>query len=282
MTKLTKKTSYYRINKISVRILGVKVDFVDLQEALSLVGKWVKSSKKYQITTPNPEQIILAQKDYRFREILNKSALAIADGVGLVAAARLLKFKVKSLKFKVIAARLKRSATIYQRLSGIDLMIELCKLAAKKNWRVFLLGGRNNVAQKTAAAINNLTIKQFNNRLKIEYFEGAKNIKEESEREKKEAVRRINNFKPDILFVAYGAPWQEKWIGDNLPQLKVKVAMGVGGAFDYLAGKVKRAPFWIRKIGLEWFWRLLNQPWRLRRQLALIKFVYLVIRERFN
>lgn len=94
-----------------------------------------------------------------------------------------------------------------------------------------------------------------------------------------EIVAKINKFKPDILLVAYGAPWQEKWLFVNRKSLKVKVGMGVGGAFDYLTGRVKLPPEWINKIGLEWLWRLVREPWRWRRQLNLIRFVFLQIFE---
>jgi len=246
------------INK--VEILGVKVDFIKLENALSLIEKWVNSNKKHQITTPNPEQIILAYNDYRFKEILNHSSLAVADGIGLVWAARLLK---------------NQPARQFPRLSGVDLMVELCQLAAKKNWSVFLLGGRDQAAEQAAEQL-----KKSYPQLKVGYDCGSSNVQKETEQEKKAVVAKINNFQPRLLFVAYGAPQQEKWLKQNLPFLKVKVAMGVGGAFDYLGGKVDRAPRSWQKIGLEWLWRLGHQPWRLGRQLRLIKFVLLVIKEK--
>lgn len=92
----------------------------------------------------------------------------------------------------------------------------------------------------------------------------------------------VNIPKVDILFVAFGSPKQEIWIYENLDKLPVKVAIGVGGAFDFLSGKIKRAPFWIRKAGLEWLFRLINQPWRIKRQLALIKFVILILKEKLT
>ena len=140
MSQLTKNTEYYRTEKI----LGVRVDFVDLEKILLRVEEWVKSNKQYQITTPNPEHIILAQKDYRFRNIINKSALAIADGIGVVWALRLLKHQWKNI----------------HRLSGIDLMTALCKLGRQKKWRVFLLGAKKDVARKAAENIKRIILAQ--------------------------------------------------------------------------------------------------------------------------
>jgi len=156
-------------------------------------------------------------------------------------------------------------------------MQALCKKAGQKKWRVFLLGGKNEVAKIAAGKIKN-----GDGEFKVGWFEGSKNIKNEIVNERNEAMKKINDFKPDLLFVAFGAPMQEKWIFNNLDKLNVKVAMGVGGAFDYLAGKVRRAPRLVQKLSLEWLWRLICQPWRIGRQLRLLKFVYLVIRERLN
>lgn len=287
MLKTNKNFQYYK----TVDILGVRVDFIDLKKVLLEIEEWVKTNKKYQIVTPNPEQIVLAHKDYRFRRILNKANLRIADGAGLVWAARWLTkqshgaslrldMKLCSL-FESRAKKRGRSSSTwrreaqykFQRLAGVDLMLVLCKLAAQKSWPVFLLGGKDDVAKKVA---ENLSINRKS--LIINHYGGTADIKNETLKEKEETIEIINKFKPHLLFVAYGAPEQEKWIYDNLPKLNAKVAMGVGGAFDYLAGKIQRAPFCIRSLGFEWFWRLVKQPWRARRQLALIKFVWLVLK----
>ena len=107
------------------------------------------------------------------------------------------------------------------------------------------------------------------------YDDGEKSIRA-GERESKRIVAKINKYKPDILLVAYGAPWQEKWLWANRSKIKAKVGMGVGGAFDYLTGRVKLPPEWINKIGLEWLWRLVHERWRWRRQLRLLRFVWLL------
>jgi len=140
---------------------------------------------------------------------------------------------------------------IKRRIQGIDLMERICQQAAQNNWPVFLMGGQQEVAQKAAENLRG-----------------------------KYPGLRIDKDRPEILFVALGAPKQEKWISNNLNRLpSVKLAMGVGGSFDYLAGRVRRAPRIIRKIGLEWLWRFTLQPWRAKRiYRALIKFPWLVVK----
>src|SRR3989339_1331130 len=131
----------------------------------------------------------------------------------------------------------------------------------QKGYKVFYLGSRvaSEMAKKYGGA----------------YDDGEKSIRA-GERESKRIVAKINKYKPDILLVAYGAPWQEKWLWANRSKIKAKVGMGVGGAFDYLTGRVKLPPEWINKIGLGWLWRLVHERWRWRRQLRLLRFVWLL------
>ena len=256
------------------QILGIRVHSLKLQKAVSLVENWVKTNKQYQIVTPNPEQVVLAQKNKRFRQVLNQADLAIPDGIGLIWANKILSSVRMGSKQKEESKGQTQDLIKLRRLSGVDLMIALCQLAAKKGWRVFLLGGGPGMA---AQAIDSINITRT--KLKIASFEGAKNINQETKKEKEKARKLINKFKPDLLFVAYGAPYQELWIAENLPYLKTKVAMGVGGTFDYLAGKVARAPKIVRQTGFEWLYRLIQQPWRWKRQLRLIEFCWLVLKE---
>ncbi len=258
---MAKNLDNYRTKINKIDILGIGVDFISLEKALYLVEKWVKTNKQYQITTPNPEHIILSLNNYRFKNVLNSSSLAIADGIGLLwAAEHILKNK-------------KDQQSGLVKVSGVDLMQALCRLAAENKWRVFLLGGREEAAGKAAANLK----KEFSG-LETAFFAGSSNIVKETEEERKQALEQINKFKPQLLFVAYGAPYQELWIADNLSLLKgVKVAMGVGGSFDYFSGNVKRAPILLQKLGMEWLWRLLLQPWRFQRQLSLLRFVFLVL-----
>jgi len=289
--------------RTQLNILGVRVDFLTMEEALYWVEEQVKYNKVGQITTPNPEQVVLAQEDKEFKEVLNKADLNICDGIGLLWAAKAAqspKPKTQNQKPKLKDVKTEKAI---KRLSGADLMLEMCELAVRKGLRVMLVGGKEGVAKETAKILEKKLcdcedpaqpeIKQFLNKnkkrdcfagacngskhcFKVIGIEGSKNIENETKKEKEEIIKKINKFKPNLLFVAYGAPWQEKWIAENLSKLKVNAAMGIGGAFDYISGKVSRAPRFVRKIGLEWLWRLAREPWRVKRQLNLLKFIWLV------
>ncbi|MFQ5811569.1 MAG: WecB/TagA/CpsF family glycosyltransferase [Anaerolineae bacterium] len=234
-------------------ILGVRTDNVNYGEALSLVEGFVVSGTSHQVVTVNPEFIVAAQSDDDFRSVLNASSLALPDGVGLLWAARFL------------------GRPLQERVTGTDTVQRVAALAAQKGYSLFLLGAAPGVAVATAARLC-----QTYPGLRIAgTHAGSPSLEEEDE-----IVRLIQKAKPDILFVAYGAPQQDKWITRNLERLGVPVAMGVGGAFDFISGQAKRAPRWLQRLGLEWLHRLACEPWRWRRMLALPRFVWLVIRER--
>ncbi len=226
-----------------MKILGVKIDNLDIGEVLERVEDFLKDDKQHYLVTPNPEFLVEAQKDKEFKEILNQADLAVPDGIGLIFASWFLGQPLK------------------ERVQGVDLMEQVCQKAARNNWSVFLLGGERGISQKAA---DNLKEKYPN--LKI-----------------RAGFERVFG-QPDILFVALGAPKQEKWIRDNLAELSsIRLAVGVGGSFDYISGRVKRAPRIIQNIGLEWFWRLGCQPWRVRRiYKAVIKFPWLVVKSRYH
>lgn len=227
---------------MKVNILGVKIDDVSLNQAVELVSGWIKEGGKHYIATPNPEFIVAAYSDSDFKEILNKADLAIPDGVGLR-----------------ITGSIKNTTT------GVDLMEALCHESAKKGWNVGLIGGRG-VAKLAAKRLR-------------EKYHGLKIVIAEDGPDSLRVRSRAEDLSShiDLLFVALGMGKQEEWIVKNLPKLPTKVAMGVGGAFDYISGNVKRAPIWMRKLGLEWLFRLIVQPWRIKRQVNLLKFIFLLI-----
>ncbi len=236
-------------------ILGVRTDNINYDQALSLIEDLVVSDSSHQVVTVNPEFIVAAQSDDDFRNILNNSSLSLPDGVGLLWAARFL------------------GRPLQERVTGTDTVQRVAALAAQKGYSLFLLGAAPGVAVATAARLC-----QTHPGLRIAgTHTGSPALEEEDE-----IVRLIQRAKSDILFVAYGAPQQDKWIARNLERLGVPVAMGVGGAFDFISGRVKRAPRWLQRVGLEWLHRLLHEPWRWRRMLALPKFVWLVVRERLT
>lgn len=230
--------------RMKVDILGVKVDDLKMAEALAMVEKWIWNPGKHYIVTPNPEFIVAAQKDPLFKKILNGADLSIPDGVGL-----------------------KLSGKVKNTFPGTDFMEELVKLSAEKGFTVGFLGSREGVAKKAAECL----LKKYPG-FKVSFAESGGEV--DSNGQLKEQDLRLPAT--DLLFVAFGHIKQEKWIASNLDKIPVHVAMGIGGAFDYLSGSVPRAPIWMRKLGLEWLFRLMIQPWRIKRQLALIEYLWLI------
>lgn len=206
-----------------------------------------RGDEKYYVVTPNPEILVYGTKHKDFKTILNNARLAFADGTGVMWAGR---FMGKPFK---------------ERVTGTDFMLKLCNSIFEKPITVGFLGGRGGVAEKTVECL-----KSKYPTLKVAFI---------GEKWSQEGFILESKF-IDILFVAFGFPRQEEWMAKNLPNIPVKVAVGVGGAFDYISGKVPRAPLFIRNLGFEWLYRLICQPWRIKRQLALLEFVYLVLKEK--
>ena len=241
----------------NIKILGVRFDLAGIHQAAGIVCDWLKKNNKRYIVTPNPEFVAAAQKDEEFRQILTNADLSITDGRGIQLAARFLGMPVP------------------QRITGSDFMQELCEEFAKLKIPVFLLGGENGSAEKCAKKL----ISDFSNLQIAGFFEG-----DAGEAGDTETVNAINRTNAQVVFVAYGAPKQEKWIARNLHKLTIiKAAMGVGGAFDYISGNVSRAPIFMRKLGLEWLWRLFKQPRRFSRIFrAVVIFPLLVLKEKMR
>jgi N-acetylglucosaminyldiphosphoundecaprenol N-acetyl-beta-D-mannosaminyltransferase len=237
-----------------VDILGVRVDDVTYGEALARCAALVASGRPRYVVTPNPEFVILARRDPEFRAILNAADLAIPDGGGLLLAARLL------------------GRPLREQVRGTDLCYGLVERAAVEGWRVFLLGAAPGVAEAAARALSRRTP----GLVLAGTFAGDGGPAGDAAT--RAAVRAAGRC--DVLFVAYGAPRQERWIARNLPRLDVGVAIGVGGVLDFMSGRVRRAPRLVRQAGLDWLFRLAIQPRRARRQLTTIPpFVVLALRE---
>lgn len=232
------------------QVLGINVDPVSCEEALAQIGSFVRRGEAHQVVTINPEFVMRAQRDRPFHCVLNGADLALADGIGLVMAARLL------------------GHSLPERVAGSDLVPLIAKRAAQMGWRLFLLGARPGVADQASQ-----TLQERYPQLRIVGTYAGSPAREEEEH----IVRRIRAAHPDILFVAYGAPAQDMWIARNLGSLGTPVAMGVGGALDFIAGRATRAPGWVQWLGLEWLHRLICQPWRWRRMLALPRFAWAVL-----
>lgn len=235
-------------------VLGLPVDGITYPEWLDQIGRWVKEVDDricHHVCTINPEFIMIARHDSNFWNILHRADLCVPDGVGLLWAARRL------------------GHSLPERVTGSDGVPKIAERAARLGWRLFLLGAAPGVAERAGAVLQ----ARFPG-LQIAGIYGGSPAPEDEDA----IVERVNASGADILFVAYGAPEQDKWIARNLPRLKVAMAMGVGGAFDFLAGVVPRAPLWMQRAGLEWLFRLFLQPWRFKRMLRLPRFVLAVLR----
>lgn len=223
--------------------------------------------RKFFIVTPNPEILVYADNHPSYKKILNEAEVALPDGVGVFIASGILGNRFK------------------ERIPGVDFIEELCKRSRKNPVSMGFLGGGPGVAKATAECL----LKKYP-WIKVRWVgEEWENDPSAARKNKNDAVRSsqdtpwvspyISEKDPlDILFVAFGFPKQEEWIYKNLPHLPVKAAMGVGGSFDYISGAVIRAPYLIRAMGFEWLFRLIHQPWRIKRQLALLQFIWLVVK----
>ncbi len=240
----------------SVPILGVTIHSLTADEALAHLEQWLDEGSPHQLATVNPEFLILARDDPAFRKALLEADLRLADGTGIVVASWLL------------------GRPLPCRHPGVDLVVSLASIAARRGESIYLLGAGPSVAEQAAAAL----LHRFSTlRLAGAEMGPAEGIDLTTEAEEA-LVARIRASGATILLVAFGAPLQETWLARHKHALGVPIAIGVGGSFDVLSGRVPRAPHFIRQLGLEWLFRLVRMPWRWRRQLSrLPRFVALVL-----
>lgn len=222
-----------------INILGIPFDNVTLKEAIEEILHMLEKKGQHHIATPNPEMVMEAEKNTHLRNILQKTAINIPDGIGIIWASHLEKQALK------------------ERVTGIDLMKKICDKSREKQYKIFLLGAQPGIAEMAQSYLEN----SYPGIQIVGAFAGSPQEKDE-----KDILNIIEQKKPDILFVAYGCPKQEIWIDKNLSHMhSVKIAIGVGGAFDFLAGTRKRAPRWMQKSGTEWLYRLIQEPHRIKR-----------------
>ena len=277
-----------KIQRHKIDILGVPLDSFTREQSLHFIKDKLSGKKPIFITTVNAEFLYRALHDSRVFEMLQKTSLNFADGIGVLWAAKFLSLKLPKSKFwrglvgffKLIGSL---SAIIFyprylrnpvpERISGSDFIWDLSKFAAKNNLKTFLLGGDPTVPEQAA-----LKLQTDVYGLKVAgTYEGSP--KEEDEIK---ILGLMKKNKPDVLFVAYGVPAEELWLERNLAKTGAKIGIGVGGTFDFLAGRRRRAPKFFRAIGLEWLWRLMLEPRRYRRQIALPQLVFLVFKHKIT
>ena len=285
----------------SEKILGISVTTNSREEILEYLKKYLNSDRKTHpssrishhdalvIVTPNPEQVVLAQEDTHFAQLLNEADVALPDGIGLVGAMRFLD-QLSAISYQLSALK---------RIPGVEFMEELVALAAKRGYPIGLIGGRVGVAVEALECLQrkypsligggqelgeiqiestNLQIYKSTNENRMMQQAGEVITSQYFS----EFARRIQDSGTRIVFVGLGAPKQEYFIARLARECQMSnvkcqmVLMSVGGSFDLIAGRTRRAPFFVRSMGLEWLWRLAIQPWRFRRQLRLLQFLWLV------
>ncbi len=245
--------------------LGVNVDQVTRQEAQTRVRGFLHATGQYTVFTPNPEILVAAARDVRFKDILNSGSLNICDGMGVAL---------------VSGGKLKR-------IPGVEFMQDVCQMAQEEGKKVYLLGSGDKKVIAEAARV----LKENFPKLAIVGFQEGPKISDQGpviRDQNEQVIDDIIARAPDILFVGFGHKKQEMWINEHREELpSVKVLMGVGGSFDFIAGfnmngkKVRRAPQWMRSLGLEWLWRVATEPWRIKRIWnATVIFLYYVIKRR--
>jgi len=238
-------------------VLGVRVDRVSQLQALDQIDQMIALLRASGITLPcqqivtvNTEFVMAAQKNIEFCQTINNAALVVADGIGVVWATRFVGFPTP------------------ERITGTDTLVALAKRCAERGYRLYLLGAAPGVAEQTGVCLQALAPG-----LQIAgTYAGTPALAEEDA-----IIERIHAANTDVLCVAYGAPSQELWIYRNLPRLPAAVAIGVGGAYDFLSGRQRRAPRAMQRIGLEWLYRFYREPWRWKRMLAIPRFMLLVL-----
>jgi len=261
--KNKKNESVFGLNDweiFNIRLFGSNMDRV-----LKIIDGWIVSkAKKKWIATVNPEFVMKSTKDNSFKCLLEKTDLNVVDGVGLLWA-REVTGRRKFFKGIITGFEILKGEHREGLVTGVDLMSALCGLAAEKKYKIFFLGGFGDRAKRTMEYFEK-------DKIEMDYCSGEPKFNNE------EVLEKINRFKPDILFVAYGMKKQEEWIDKYLDKLDIGVAIGVGRSFDYYSGDLKRAPLVWRRMGMEWLYSLIKEPKRFKRQLELPKFVWKVLK----
>lgn len=223
-----------------MKFLNTEVDNVTMSEAVQKIEQLILSKKPSYVVTPNVDHIVKLETDKEFQEVYKEADLILTDGMPLIWISKLKKSPIK------------------EKVSGSDLFPEVCKLAAKKEYKVFLLGAAEGVAAKAAE-----NLKEKYNGLNIVGTYSPSYGFENKEDEIQEIIKMINKVKPHVLAVGLGAPKQEKFLYNFRRQLNVPVSLAIGATIDFEAGNVERAPEWMQKIGLEWSYRLIKEPKRM-------------------
>ena len=235
-------------------MFGLKIDKVNRKEALKYVERFFEEDRFHYIVTLNPEGVVIAQDNKLFNSVINEADLVVADGSWLVRAVRFL------------------GGIIRERVAGIDLLLDMLNLCKEKGYSVYLLGAKEDIVISAKKRLED----KFPGIRILGFHNGYFNTEEEVI-----ILEEIKSLKPDLLVVGLGMPKQEIWINRH-KDLPVKLAIGVGGSFDVISGDIPRAPYWMQVIGLEWFYRILKDPKRIKRLSFIPKFFLLVLKSKFG
>lgn len=245
----------------NINIASIRIDRISFSNSIKIIEKFINQKKESFVVTPNVDHIVNLQKDFEFRAIYEKADLVLADGMPLIWASKFL------------------NSPLTERIAGSDLFPELCRLSAIKGYKLFLLGGRTEAAIKAKSVLEKRypdinIVGTYCPDLGFEF----------NRLENERIVKLLRKTKPDILFVGLGSPKQEKWIYKHKDIYNVPVSIGIGVSFEFIAGMVKRAPIWMQKSGLEWFWRLLMEPKKLWKRYLIndTQFFFLILKQKIR
>jgi len=238
-----------------VSLFGCRIDNVSMQETLGKIEGFVRSGLPHQHVVVNVDKLVKASRDPALRRIINSCALVNVDGMPVVWASRLLGQPLK------------------ERVAGIDLFEALMARSAERGWRVFLLGARDEVVREVAAT--------YARRYPQLQLAGWRDGYWNGEAEEAQVARQVRDSRADLLFVAISSPKKERFLDQYQGEMRIPFAMGVGGSFDVAVGRIRRAPRWMQKAGLEWFHRFLQEPRRMFRRYFIddMVFIWLVMKE---
>lgn len=240
----------------TVPLLGLPVSRVSMDDTLEMIDGFIaRRSPPRHLVTADASMVVIARGDPELKAIIDGADLVTPDGAGILWASRLL------------------GTPLTHKVSGVDLVGHLCRLSAERGWKVFFLGAAPGVADEAATNLR----KRYPGAQIIGARDGFFSPEQEPD-----VVRQIQDAAPDVLLVAFGIPRQEKWIARHKAVLNVPVSIGIGGSFDVYSGRVKRAPLWMQRRGLEWLHRLLANPRKIRKVMTLPRFALLALRQRFR
>ena len=242
-----------------VKLFGVPINRINCQQAIERLDKFVSQRKPCFVVTPDTLAILRARKDRKYLNITKKANLVTPDGAGILWASATL------------------DNPLIERITGIDLINNICQSAVEKGYRLYLLGSKEGVIEKAVKSLKNkypgINIVGYHHG----YFNQGEGEAQQGEKSEKEIISEIKQKKPDFLLVGLGVPKQELWISKYKDELGVPVCIGIGGSFDVLSGKIPRAPLWMQNHGMEWIFRLIKEPKRVKRVIALPYFMWLII-----